>query len=189
MKSRDKLYFDSFKEVVKAVNSTLDRRQVLDLLVSNVAEVMDLKACAICMLHGKKRRLELLASYGLSESYINKGPLDADKSIADAMDGETVSVYKASEDARIQYPKEAAQEGIASIISVPLSCRERVIGVLRLYTAEPREFPETEMNFAEALAEVGALAIENARMHEAIKEDYAAVMDEMYNFLSYRRRI
>jgi len=45
------------------------------------------------------------------------------------------------------------------------------------------------MNFVEALAEVGALAIENARMHEAIKEDYAAVMDEMYNFVSYRRRI
>ena len=55
--------------------------------------------------------------------------------------------------------------------------------------AEPREFPEIEMNFAEALAEVGALAIENARMHEAIKEDYAAVMDEMYSFVSYRRRI
>jgi signal transduction protein with GAF and PtsI domain len=189
MKTRNRIYFDSFKEVVKAVNSTLDRQQVLDLLVSNVAEVMDLKACAICMLHGKKRTLELLASHGLSENYINKGPLDADKSIADAMDGKTVMVYRASEDPRIQYPEEAVREGIASIVSVPLTCRERVFGVLRLYTAEPREFPKTAMDFAEALAEVGALAIENARMHEAIKEDYAAAMYEMYNFVSYRRRI
>ena len=189
MKTPDRLYFNSFKEVVKAVNSTLDRQQVLNLLVSNVADLMGLKACAICMLHGKKRTLELLASHGLSKSYINKGPLDADKSIADAMDGKTVSVYRASEDPRIQYPQEAAREGIASILSVPLSCRGRVIGVLRLYTAEPREFTETEMNFAEALAEVGALAIENASMHEAIKEDYAAVMDGMYSFVSYRRRI
>lgn len=189
MKTTDRLYFNSFKEVVKAVNSTLDRQQVLDLLVSNVAALMNLKACAICMLQGKKRTLELLVSHGLSNSYINKGPLDADKSIADAMGGKTVSVYKASDDPRIQYPEEAAREGIGSIISVPLSCRGHVIGVLRLYTSEPREFTKAELNFAEGLAEVGALAIENARMHEAIKEDYAAVMHEMYNFMSYRRRI
>ena len=188
MKTQDRLYFESFREVVKAVNSTLDRQEVLDVLVSNVAQVMDLKACAICMLHGKRRTLELLASHGLSEKYINKGPLDADKSIADAMLGETVSVYSATEDSRIQYPQEAAKEGIASIMSIPLSCRGRVIGVLRLYTAESRELSESEMNFAEALAEVGALAIENAGMHEAIKEDYSAMMSEMHNFVSYRRR-
>jgi signal transduction protein with GAF and PtsI domain len=146
MQTQDRMYFDSFREVVKAVNSTLDRQEVLDLLVSNVAQVMGLKACAIRMLHGKKRTLELLASHGLSERYINKGSLEADKSIADAMEGETVSVYNATEDPRIQYPKEAKEE------------------------------------------EVGALAIENARMHEAVKEDNVAIMSEMYDFVSYRRR-
>mgnify|MGYP001822058475 CR=1 FL=1 len=188
MKTQDRMYFDSFREVVKAVNSTLDRQEVLDLLVSNVAQVMGLKACAIRMLHGKKRTLELLASHGLSERYINKGSLDADKSIADAMEGKTVSVYNATEDPRIQYPKDAEEEGIGSMISVPLSCKGQVIGVLRLYTAEPREFSETELDFAEALSEVGALAIENARMHEAVKEDNIAIMSEMYDFVSYRRR-
>ena len=188
MKTQDRMYFDSFREVVRAVNSTLDRQEVLDLLVSNVAQVMGLKACAIRMLHGKKRTLELLASHGLSESYIKKGSLDADKSIADAMKGKTVSVYNATEDPRIQYPKEAKEEGISTMISVPLSCKGQVIGVLRLYTAEPREFSETELNFAEALSEVGALAIENAKMHEAVKEDNAAIISEMYDFVSYRRR-
>ncbi len=189
MKTQDRMYFDAFREVVKAVNSTLERQEVLDLLVSNVAKAMDLKACAIRMLHGKQRTLELLASHGLSESYINKGSLVADKSIADAMEGKTVSVYNATEDSRIQYPTEAAAEGIGSIISVPLSCKGQVIGVLRLYTAEPRVFSETELDFAEALSEVGALAIENARMHEAIREDYAAVMTEMNDFVGYRRSI
>ncbi|MEJ2235660.1 MAG: GAF domain-containing protein [Syntrophobacterales bacterium] len=189
MKSQDRMYFDSFREVVKAVNSTLDRQEVLDLLVSNVAQVMGLKACAIRMLHGKKRTLELLASHGLSERYINKGSLNADKSIADAMEGKTVSVYNATKDPRIQYPKDAKEEGIGSMISVPLSCKDQVIGVMRLYTAEPREFSETELDFAEALSEVGALAIENARMHEAIRHDYAAVMTEMNDFVGYRRSI
>lgn len=188
MKTQDRIYFDSFRDVVKAVNSTLDRQEVLDLLVSNVAQVMGLKACAIRMLHGKKRTLELLASHGLSQRYINKGSLDADKSIADAIEGKTVSVYNASEDPRIQYPNEAKEEGIGSMISVPLSCKGEVIGVLRLYTAEPREFSKTELEFAEALSEVGAVAIENARMHEAVKDFNVAIMNEMYDFVSYRRR-
>ena len=176
MKPQEKGYFDSFLEVVKAVNSTLDRQEVLDLLVSNVTQVMDLKASAIRLLDEKRRTLELVASHGLSEKYLNKGPVDADKSISDAVEGKTISVYKVTEDPRAQYPKEAEEEGIASIVSLPLRIKGRVIGVMRLYTPEPREFSEEEINSAEALAETGAIAIENARMYEKIQKDYDTLM-------------
>jgi len=176
MKPEEERYFDSFREVVKAVNSTLDRQEVLDLLVRNITQVMDLKASAIRLLNPKKRTLELVASHGLSEKYLNKGPVDADQSISDAMEGKTISVYNVIEDSRAQYPKEAQEEGIASIISVPLRIKGRVIGVMRLYTPEPREFSREEINSAEALAEMGAIAIENARMYERIKRDYETLM-------------
>ncbi len=176
MKPPEKGYFDSFLEVVKAVNSTLDRQEVLDLLVSNVTQVMDLKASAIRLLDEKQRTLELVASHGLSEKYLNKGPVDADKSISDAMEGKTISVYNVTEDPRAQYPKEAEEEGIASIVSLPLRTKGRVIGVMRLYTPEPREFSEEEINSAETLAETGAIAIENARMYERIQKDYETLM-------------
>jgi signal transduction protein with GAF and PtsI domain len=176
MKPQEKGYFDSLLEVVKAVNSTLDRQEVLDLSVNNVTQVMDLKASAIRLLDEKQRTLELVASHGLSEKYLNKGPVDADKSIADAMEGKTISVYNVTEDPRAQYPKEAEEEGIASIVSVPLRTKGRVIGVLRLYTPAPREFSRQEINSAEALAEMGAIAIENANMYERIQKDYETVM-------------
>jgi signal transduction protein with GAF and PtsI domain len=176
MKPQDKRYFDSFREVVKAVNSTLDRQEVLDLLVNNVTQVMDLKASAIRLLDPRNRTLELVASHGLSNTYLNKGPVDADQSIADAMEGKTISVYNVIEDPRAQYPKEAQVEGIASIISVPLCIKGGVIGVLRLYTPAPREFSEQEINSVEALAEMGAIAIENARVYEKIKRDYETLM-------------
>ena len=176
MKPQEERYFDSFREVVKAVNSTLDRQEVLDLLTNNVTQVMDLKASAIRLLDPRKRTLELVASHGLSEKYLNKGPVDADQSIADAMEGKTIRVYNVIEDPRAQYPKEAKEEGIASIISVPLRIKGGVIGVMRLYTPAPREFSEEEINSAEALAEMGAIAIENARMYERIKRDYETLM-------------
>jgi len=128
----------------------------------------------------KQRTLELEASHGLSAKYLNKGPVDADKSIADAMEGKTISIYNVTEDPRAQYPKEAKAEGIASIISVPLRIKGRVIGVMRLYTPEPREFSEEEISSAEVLAETGAIAIENAKMYERIKKDYESIMRDLY---------
>ena len=47
MNPEEKGYFDSFLEVVKAVNSTLDRQEVLNLLGSNATQVLNLKASAI----------------------------------------------------------------------------------------------------------------------------------------------
>lgn len=187
MADRERTYFESFRIVARAITSTLEVQEVLDMLVRHVAEVMDLKACAIRLLHPKKRTLELVAAHGLSEDYIKKGPVDADRSIAEAMQGKTVSVSNIAEDPRAQYPEQARAEGIVGMVSVPLAIKGRVFGVLRLYTSSPRGFGEDELNFAEALAELGAIAIENARMYERIKKDYESVMSDVYSFVGYRR--
>jgi len=189
MKSREKLFFDSFREVVKTIHSTLDIREVLQLLVTKVTQVMNLKGCAIRLLDPNRRTLELVASHGLSEKYLSKGAVDADRSIAEAMEGKMVSIYNATQDPRAQYQKEAVEEGISSITSVPFSIKGRVIGVLRLYTSEPRTFSEDEISFLEALSEMGALAIENARMYERIRKDYENLMTDILTFVGYRRSI
>jgi signal transduction protein with GAF and PtsI domain len=189
MQASEKLHFSLFRQVVKAISSTLDLQEVMDMMVRNVIEVMDLKACAIRLLDPKTRRLELLSAHGLSENYIEKGPVRADQSIADAMKGRTVCIRDATKDERTQYRQEAIKEGIASIISVPLTLKGRIIGVLRLYTSEPRDFSPDELEFAEALAEMGAIAIENARMYETIKKDYEDVIGDIHSLVGYRRSI
>jgi signal transduction protein with GAF and PtsI domain len=189
MNSREKVFFESSREVVKAIHSTLDIRQVLQMLATKVSEVMSLKGCAIRLLDPTKRTLELVAVHGLSEKYISKGSVAADRSIAEAMEGKTVSIYNATKDPRAQYKKEAEEEGICSIVSVPFSIKGRIIGVLRLYTSQPRNFSQEEIGFFEALAEMGALAIENARMYEQLRKDYENVMSDILMFVGYRRSI
>ncbi len=177
MDSKERSYFESFRKVLKAVTSTLSLEQVLDMLVRNVTEVMNLKACAIRLLDPEKGTLELVASHGLSEQYIQKGPVDADRSIAESMKGKTVTILNLAEDPRAQYPKAAIEEGIVTLSSIPLSIEGRIIGVLRIYTGAPRNFSEDEINFAEALAEMGAIAIRNARVHEGLQGDFLRVVD------------
>lgn len=177
MDSKERSYFESFRKVLRAVNSTLSLGEVLNMLVRNVTDVMNLKACAIRLFDPEKRTLELVASYNLSEQYIRKGPVDADRSIAESMQGKTVTIRNIAEDPRVQYPKAAIEEGIVSLGSIPLSTGGRTIGVMRIYTGDPRNFSEDEINFAEALAEMGAIAIRNARVHEGLQEDFRRTLD------------
>ncbi len=189
MTDQDATFFDSFRNVVRVVSSSLDVQQVLNNLTETVTDVVGVKGCVIRLLNPKKRTLELAAAHGLSDDYLNKGPVDADQSIAEALTGKPVYVEDATSDPRAQYQDEAKRAGIASILSMPLPIKGHVIGVLRIYTGTPRSFSDKEVEFVEALAEIGALAIENARMYEQLKSDYEEVVSDIYNFVGYRRSI
>jgi signal transduction protein with GAF and PtsI domain len=163
-------YFRVFHEVSRSILSVLDSKEVLRLIVKRIVPAMKLKASSLRLLNEKTNDLELAASRFLSKKYLRKGPLDADKSVPDVLDGKPVLVIDAQNDPRIQYRKEKAEEGIASVLSVPVQIYNKVIGMLRLYTSSPRSFTEEEIEFASALGEMAGLAIINARMYEKEKE-------------------
>ena len=131
-------------EVSKAVNSTLEVKKVLHLLVKTAVNALDIKAAAVRLLDQTRQKLELVASFGLSDRYLNKGPVLSDKSIAEAMMGKAVSIYDVASDSRATYPKEAGEEGIKSILSVPVTLKGNVIGVMRIYTGKLQDFPTTK---------------------------------------------
>jgi len=169
-------YFRIFHEVTRAVLSALDVEAVLHLITKAVVLSLDIKGSTLMLLDEKSQRLELVASYGLSQKYLEKGPLYAERSIADASRGKPVLVENAPADERVQYRQEAREEGIASILSVPMVMRGQFIGVLRIYTREPRRFSQNEMDLISAIAEMGAIAIENARIFEARGAELSRVL-------------
>ncbi|MDQ7826798.1 MAG: GAF domain-containing protein [Candidatus Eremiobacteraeota bacterium] len=162
----------AFWELGKSINGSLKLNEVLETMAKGITRALDLKGCMIRLLDEKRRVLELMASFGLSQKYLKKGTVDLDKSFIEPMEGKYAYVRDAGSDTRLQYPQEAKEEGIASILSVPMKVREKIVGVLRLYTSYPREFNNDEMNFINAIAELGGTAIENAMMYSRVKEDY-----------------
>ena len=176
MEQGESPYFSAFIQITKAISSSLDLKKVLHLIVKSTCEITDSKGCTLMLLDGVGGELKVESSYGLSEQYIGKGPVSADKSIADSLEGNPVIIEDATSDPRIQYPQEAKQEGIASIISVPILRREKIMGVLRLYTSVPCHFAKEDIEFLSAIAIQGGLAIENAKMYEHLKSDYEKLM-------------
>jgi len=140
MEEQEERYYHSLYEIAAAVNSAGTPESVLRSIVESVAKALETKGCSLMLLTPDRKLLFHTAAHGLSDWYLRKGPVSADMSISEALEGRPVSVVDATEDDRIQYRKQAKQEGIASILSVPILLREEVVGVMRVYTAESREF-------------------------------------------------
>ena len=180
-------YFRSFRDVSTLISKSLNLKEVLDSITKNLARSLIIKGCAIFLLSKIENRLKLQSSYGLSNAYINKGSVDADKSIAGCLDGKPVLVRDVTTDPRIQYGAEAEKEGIASILSVPISAKGQIIGVLRIYTAKPHEFTENETEFIFGITEMGGIAIENANMYDQLKGEHEKLINDAHSWFEFGR--
>ena len=176
-------YYQSLYEIAAAVNSTRAPEALLNYIVENVAKSVGAKGCTLMLLTPDRKLLLHSAAYGLSDWYVHKGRVSADKSIAEALEGKPVAVLDATEDKRIQYRLEAKREGVASILSVPMMLREEIIGVIRVYTAEPRHFTADDIHFVGAVANLGAIALENIRLYNSLQRDYDALKRYYFPFL------
>ena len=101
------------------------------------------------------------------------------ESISEALEGKPVAILDTTVDERVQHQEQKKKEGIASILSVSMMLREEVIGVVRVYTAEPRQFTMDDMHFVGAVANLGAIALENARLYDSVQKDYEALRQDM----------
>jgi GAF domain-containing protein len=170
MQELEARYFDALYEAAKAINSTLNPDEVLSIIVRATTEATDAKGCSVVLLDDERKHLVHRATYGLSDRYLRKGVIEADRSLADALKGEPVVVSDVSNDPRLQYPAEAVEEGIASMLSVPLVGRKVIVGVVRIYSSHRQEYSAETIKLATAIANLSAIAIENARMFGSLKE-------------------
>jgi FixJ family two-component response regulator len=175
----------AFETMKKQIASSLNLSEVLDLVAAGVVKGMGLgiKGSAIALLDPKKSQLKVVAHQGLSREYLEKGPIDSSRSLGEMiLKGEYIWIRDITQDPRVQYPEAARREGIASILSVPLTVKNEVIGALRVYTGEPREFDPEEIRCLHRFAEQAALAIENARTYEDIKKKYENLRTDLVDF-------
>ena len=157
MKNKELQYFKLFRDVCKVINYSLDLKEVLILITENIVKLINVKACTIFLLDKSRNKLDASASHGLSEAYLRKGPLDADKSIAETLNGQIVLILDTANDSRVQYPEEAIKEGIPSVLSVPITIKGQIIGVLRIYTDEQRNFSDDEYKPISGLAAISVM--------------------------------
>lgn len=169
----DQAYHDmeSLYELGQVVNSTLDMKEVLHLIAEHATRLLGMKACFIRLLDENETLLYIGGAYGISRAYLNKGPVQVGKSLVDleALRGGVVQVLDVASDSRFQYREEARREGLRSMLCVSVKAKSRVLGIIRVYSGEPHRFNEQEQNLLRNLANLGAVAIENARSYAELQ--------------------
>jgi transcriptional regulator with GAF, ATPase, and Fis domain len=167
---KELMNYETILTITKAVSMSKDPEETALLVVESVKRAMDAKGSALLLFNRKTGELEVAASFGLSEEYLNKGPLSAMRSIATSLKEGPVAIYDVNDDPRIQYPEAAKKEGVSSILSVPISVRENPIGALRVYSAEPWEATLEDVNFVQAVAQIAGMALEMSRLYKGLKD-------------------
>lgn len=169
MGREDRINRDIFKIVTKAVAETEDLETMTNHLCQLLVGTLGIKGSAIFALNPATKELERLASFGLAIRYLTKGPVQADKSLGEALKGEPVIVRDVSQSNTIQYPKEAKEEGIAAMISFPITFLHKPIGVMRLYDKEVWDISERDVDLLLLLAEIVGLAMGYTRLSNALR--------------------
>lgn len=176
-------FLQALNDITKVISSTQTLDDVLDHIVRLLPRVLDLKGCTIRLLNPQDRRLELVAAFGLSREYLNRGDIASEKAVHEVFSGlRPVIIHDATQDPRVQFREEAEKEGIGSILSVPILAGDSVLGVLRLLTAKPRVFSEIEIDLAVAVAEHGGIAMKKALDYRRISTLLAEI-EQQEDFL------
>lgn len=177
-------YFKTFCKISKAFGTTAKRDELLKLIVDSVVESMNGKAACLFLADERQDVFVPTAQTGLSENYLHANPMKARRIVAALEEKGCLYFPDATTDPRLENHDAKKAEGIASLLTVPVRVSNRTIGVLSLYTAEKREFQETETEFISSLAEQGGIAIENNRLHQRIQKNAMLILDLAANINS-----
>ncbi|MEK7350466.1 MAG: GAF domain-containing protein [Nitrospirota bacterium] len=169
---RKALQVETLSQVSETVASNRLIKDVLELLVTMTAQMMNSKICSIMLLDEASGELRIAATQSLSEQYRRKPNLKVGQSIIGraVKDRRPIIVLDVSTERDYMYPDMAKKEGLCSLLSVPMMVREKALGVINSYTSAPHVFTGEEIKLLQAIANQAAIAIEHTTLIEKSHE-------------------
>jgi len=149
------------------ISSTLQLEEVLQRVVAHASRLMEARVASLLLIDQEAGTLRPAATYGASADYLAL----PDREIAASLSGEVIKtglplyIPDVREETRYSVAEIAQREGLCTLLSVPLRTKTDVIGVLNVFTAEPRDLDEGDLRLLTLLASQSAIAIENATLH------------------------
>tara|TARA_B100000614_G_scaffold206347_1_gene188396 strand:- start:377 stop:994 length:618 start_codon:yes stop_codon:yes gene_type:complete len=163
------MYYDTIIKLTTAISQCKDPEEVALITAESVKTAFKAKGCSVFLVDRKTRELGLVASSGLSQEYLNKGPIHFMQAIKEARDAVPIAIFDVQDDPRIEYPGAAGKEGISSLLGVPIIAHNKILGALRVYTAEPWEFSFNDITLVQAVALICGMAMDMCRMYKGYK--------------------
>jgi signal transduction protein with GAF and PtsI domain len=157
---------ETLSKVSKTITSSHYLDEMLHLIVSMVAETLNAPVCSIMLLDEKNQELVLKATLSHSQAYIRKPNVKVHKSLIGrvVLERRPLVIRNVTQEKGYVYQELAKQEGLCSLVAVPMQIKDKVLGVFSLYTSQERPFSEEEIQLVTTIASQAAVAIENTKL-------------------------
>jgi signal transduction histidine kinase len=179
---------DMLNRASQVLSATLDLDQVLAIILEEVRHQMRVVACSVWLIDPVTNELVCQQATGSQSDIVRGWRLEPGKGISGwvASHGESVIVADALADERhVRSVGERVGLATRSILSVPLKTKQGVIGVLQVMDEVAGRFGPSDQMLLEPLAVSAAIAIENARLVNALRQrsaDLEARNEELTGF-------
>ncbi len=183
----------ALREAGSVISSALDLEVVLSRIAEQMGRAVDATSAYICTHDAETMTSTVLAEYIGPEASAEEQVSDLGKTYAE-IESEFLENLRAGQHdtSHIDDPDLAEFErehmleyGAQTILYIPLRVRGRLIGYTELWESRhPREFTPEEIALCQGIAQQAAIAIENARLYEGVKEANEA-KSEFIDFVAH----
>ncbi|MEW6079376.1 MAG: GAF domain-containing protein [Thermodesulfobacteriota bacterium] len=170
-----KFHLKEFKAISRAISNYGDLNILFNHIVEGLHRTFSIKGCCILLFDEREKQLFSVRSCGLSDHYINKGPIFIDARDTAFFKKTPVFIEDMQNSLLISYPDEAVKEGVKSMLSVPIMYGDNVLGLLRMYTAEVQYFNEEDIDSISTLCLQLAVVLEKNGLENFLEGVKAAM--------------
>jgi 2-iminoacetate synthase len=162
----------SLYAMIQAIGSSHRLDQILPIVTAELVAVMDVRAISVKLLSEDGKQLRYAASEGLPPEFVKDKVIEVARSPLNRrlIEGEPFVTGRLTQREMFQFGEDLVAVGFQSVLFVPLTVEERVIGILGAYCTRPERFGQAEVDFFRLAAGLVAIALENARAYESIEK-------------------
>lgn len=172
------LYYGALRQMAQTISSATTPKGALRSLVKSTARAMEAAGASLLLLDSHREYLVPVAASGLSDWYLRKGLLKAQRSLPEVLAGKAVAILDVATDPRMEYPDSAKQAGIASLLCVPVKRQGEIIAELRVYSQRRRQFSREDRDFLAAAADLSATVLQPERLYPAAPHEETIPLHE-----------
>jgi signal transduction histidine kinase len=153
--------------VTDAALAHLELDDLLAALLERIREALETDTAAILLLDEERKELVARAAIGLEEEVERGVRIPVGRGFAGRVTSERRPIVLDDVDHADVLNPLLREKGVKSMVGVPLTVGERILGVLHVGTLSPRAFTDEDVDLLQRAAERASLAIEHARLFEA----------------------
>jgi Nif-specific regulatory protein len=182
-------YFVTLFQISKIVNSILNLNELLERVMDLVLEAIRVERGLILLVNEDSGELEVKVARNISKATIEDATAISKTVLEDVIHGgKPLISVNALEDQRLRERRSIVDFGIAMVLCLPLTVKEKIIGAVYIDNSiATLPFDEQDVNFLMSFTNLFAIAIENSRLYEKLHQENIYLRQQVRGKYSYEK--